>query len=71
MKTSERIVEAIIDLTNEYGYPPTIREISQRVGLSSSSTTKSHIDRLKRKGIVDYEPTKPRTIRVLKKEVIK
>lgn len=65
MSTHERIIVAINELTHEFGYPPTVREIGDRVGLKSSSTVKGHLDRLKRKGLVDFEYKKPRTVRIV------
>nr|WP_280157308.1 hypothetical protein [Bacillus licheniformis]MDH3166099.1 hypothetical protein [Bacillus licheniformis] len=50
MKKSEQILEAIDELTKEKGFPPSVREIGERVGLKSSSTTKGHLDRLRKKG---------------------
>ncbi|MDI3410012.1 hypothetical protein QKW52_04525 [Bacillus sonorensis] len=44
MKRTEQILEAIDELTKEKGFPPSVREIGERVGLKSSSTTKGHLD---------------------------
>ena len=68
MKRTEQILEAIDELTKEKGFPPSIREISERVGLKSSSTTKGHLDRLRKKGFVEWEEGKPRTLHLLYKE---
>ncbi|MEK5503261.1 MULTISPECIES: LexA family protein [Bacillus] len=68
MKRTEQILEAIDKLTKEKGFPPTVREIGDRVGLKSSSTTKGHLDRLRAKGLVDWEEGKPRTLHILRKE---
>lgn len=68
MKRTEQILGAIDELTNEKGFPPSVREISERVGLKSSSTTKGHLDRLRKKGLVDWEDGKPRTLHTLYKE---
>lgn len=45
-----QVLRAIYDLQTEKGYPPTVREIGERVGLSSSSTIHGHISRLIQKG---------------------
>lgn len=46
------------------GYPPSVREIGNAVGLSSSSTVHSHLSQLESKGYIKRDPTKPRTIEV-------
>ena len=46
------------------GYPPTVREIGQAIGLNSSSSVHSHLERLERKGYIRRDPTKPRTIEI-------
>src|SRR2546421_12727177 len=43
-------------------YPPTVREIGEAVGLSSSSTVQNHLNTLERKGYIRRDPTKTRTI---------
>lgn len=51
--------------TKERGYPPTVREIGDAVGLSSSSSVKFQLDNLYRAGNITWEPKSPRTIRVV------
>ncbi|MEC1259508.1 transcriptional regulator [Bacillus swezeyi] len=69
MKRTEQILEAIDELTKQKGFPPSVREIGERVGLKSSSTTKGPLDRLRKKGLVDWEEEdKPRTLHLLRKE---
>ncbi|HEY8312980.1 MAG TPA: transcriptional repressor LexA [Candidatus Baltobacteraceae bacterium] len=58
-----RILEVIREFTAEQGYPPSVREIGQRVGLSSSSTIHSHLKTLERHGLISRDPTKPRALR--------
>ena len=57
-----RILDVIRDFTEAYGYPPSVREIGERVGLSSSSTVQSHLKSLERRGLVRRDPTKPRAL---------
>jgi repressor LexA len=57
-----RILEVIRDFTEERGYPPSVREIGERVGLSSSSTVQSHLKTLEKRGLVHRDPTKPRAL---------
>ncbi len=47
------------------GYPPSVREICEAVGLSSPSTVHSHLTALERAGYIRRDPTKPRAIEVL------
>ena len=58
-----RILEVIREFTTEVGYPPSVREIGERVGLSSSSTIHSHLKTLERRGLISRDPTKPRALR--------
>src|SRR3977135_2947275 len=50
---------------NIRSYPPTVREIGEAVGLSSSSTVQNHLNTLERKGYIRRDPTKSRTIEVV------
>ncbi len=58
-----RILEVIRAFTAEQGYPPSVREIGERVGLSSSSTIHAHLKALERRGMISRDPTKPRALR--------
>ena len=49
----------------EKGYPPSVREIGEAVGLASSSTVHGHLARLEKKGYIRRDPTKPRAIELL------
>ena len=57
-----RILDVIREFTAEMGYPPSVREIGERVGLSSSSTVQSHLKTLERRGLIRRDPTKPRAL---------
>ena len=48
----------------ERGYPPSVREIGEAVGLTSSSTVHTHLQILQRHGFLRRDPTKPRAIEV-------
>lgn len=57
------------------GYPPSVREICNAVGLKSTSTVHGHLERLEKKGFIRRDPTKPRAIEILdeyhsKKEIV-
>ena len=58
----QRILEVIRAFTAERGYPPSVREIGERVGLSSSSTVQSHLKTLEKRGLLRRDPTKPRAL---------
>lgn len=47
------------------GYPPSVREICEAVGLKSTSTVHGHLERLEKKGFIRRNPTKPRAIEIL------
>jgi repressor LexA len=61
-----KIFDAIVTLTAERGFAPSIREIGAAVGLTSSSTIHYHLDALKRRGVIDNCKGSPRTLRVLR-----
>ena len=58
----QRILEVIREFTEERGFPPSVREIGELVGLSSSSTVQSHLKTLERRGLIQRDPTKPRAL---------
>ncbi|MCL4515175.1 MAG: transcriptional repressor LexA [Firmicutes bacterium] len=60
-----QIMEFIKQEIRKKGYPPSVREIGQAVGLRSSSTVHSHLNKLEEMGVIRRDPTKPRTIEVL------
>jgi repressor LexA len=59
--------QAVLDVlrshTAEHGYPPTVREIGEVLGMASSSTVHSHLAALERAGIIERDPTKPRALK--------
>jgi repressor LexA len=59
-----QILEFIGDCLRERGYPPSVREIGEAVGLTSSATVHSHLALLQREGYLQRDPTKPRAIQV-------
>ncbi|MGH2740790.1 MAG: transcriptional repressor LexA [Actinomycetota bacterium] len=60
----QRILEFIRRTVEERGYPPTVREIGEAVGLTSSSSVHAQLSNLERKGLLRRDPTKPRAIEV-------
>ena len=57
-----RILEFIAEQIRERGYPPSVREIGEAVGLTSPSTVHTHLQVLQREGYLQRDPTKPRAI---------
>lgn len=64
----QAILEFIRSEVRLKGYPPSVREIGEAVGLASSSTVHGHLDRLEKKGFIRRDPTKPRAIELLGQE---
>ncbi len=58
-------LQYVAEMVAERGYPPSVREIGEALGLASSSTVHSHLQALQRKGYLRIDPTKPRAIEVL------
>ena len=54
------ILEYMKKAVREKGYPPSVREICDAVGLKSTSTVHGHLERLERKGYIRRDPAKPR-----------
>ena len=59
-----QILEIIDKSMRERGYPPSVREIGEAVGLTSPSTVHSHLNTLSKMGFLRRDPTKPRAIEV-------
>src|ERR1051326_8943094 len=49
-------------------YPPSVREIGEAVGLSSSSTVHNHLNQLERRGLIRRDPSKSRTVQLVQDE---
>ncbi|WP_019413185.1 transcriptional repressor LexA [Paenisporosarcina sp. TG20] len=64
-KRQDDILTFIKDEVRKKGYPPSVREIGEAVGLASSSTVHGHLARLESKGLIRRDPTKPRAIEIL------
>lgn len=60
----QRILDVIRRTVRERGYPPTVREIGDSVGLTSSSSVHAQLENLRRKGLLRKDATKPRAIEV-------
>ena len=60
-----QVLEFIDAEVRERGYPPSVREIGEAVGLSSSSTVHAHLAALQDKGFLKRDPTKPRALELI------
>ena len=60
----KQILDCISESVRDRGYPPSVREIGEVVGLTSSSTVHAHLAVLQREGYLRRDPTKPRAIEV-------
>lgn len=61
----EQVLEFIRTTVATRGYPPSVREIGEAIGLSSPSTVHSHLSALVKAGAIRRDPSKPRAIEVL------
>jgi len=61
----EKILKFLKQELAEKGYPPSVREICNAVGLKSTSTVHGHLERLEKMGLIRRDPTKPRAIEIL------
>lgn len=61
----QQVLDFLTATVNDRGYPPSVREICDAVGLSSPSTVHSHLSSLVKAGYIRRDPTKPRAIEIL------
>ena len=61
----QEIWQFLADYVDDHGYPPTVREIGEAVGLASPSTVHAHLANLERAGLLRRDPTKPRAIELV------
>jgi repressor LexA len=64
-KRQQEILDYIRQEVHRRGFPPSVREIGEAVGLSSSSTVHSHLAAIEAKGFIKRDPSKPRALEVL------
>src|SRR5213592_2406806 len=58
----QEIWDFLVEYVDRHGYPPTVREIGEAVGLASPSTVHAHLANLERAGLLRRDPTKPRAL---------
>ena len=61
----QEVLDYVRDQINARGFPPSVREIGEALGLSSSSTVHSHLTALENKGLIRRDPSKPRALELL------
>lgn len=61
----QEILECIKSVTLSRGYPPTVREIGEAVGLKSSASVHAHLATLEKNGFIRRDPSKPRAIEIV------
>ena len=64
----QEIWNFLVEYVDRHGYPPTVREIGERVGLASPSTVHAHLANLERAGLLRRDPTKPRALELIGRE---
>jgi repressor LexA len=64
----QQIWDYLVEYVDARGYPPTVREIGERVGLASPSTVHAHLANLERAGLLRRDPTKPRALELIGRE---
>jgi repressor LexA len=64
----QEIWNYLVAYVDRHGYPPTVREIGEQVGLASPSTVHAHLANLERAGLLRRDPTKPRALELLGRE---
>jgi repressor LexA len=64
----QEIWDFLVDYVDNHGYPPTVREIGEAVGLASPSTVHAHLANLERAGLLKRDPTKPRALELVGRE---
>lgn len=63
-QTVNRIYEFIVEYIRDYGYPPAVRDICTGIGIKSTSTIHSHLQRLQQQGKIIYSAGKRRAISI-------
>ena len=64
----QQIWDYLVEYVDGHGYPPTVREIGEHVGLASPSTVHAHLANLERAGLLRRDPTKPRALELIGRE---
>ncbi|MEU6155494.1 transcriptional repressor LexA [Actinosynnema sp. NPDC047251] len=65
-----KVLDVIRDWLDRFGYPPSVREIGEAVGLTSTSSVAHQLRALERKGFLRRDPNRPRAVGVLPTEIV-
>ncbi len=65
-----QILDFLTSYLDAHGYPPTVREIGEAVGLASPSTVHAHLANLERAGLIKRDPTKPRALELTDRDQV-
>jgi len=61
----KQILDFVTKQVQEKGYPPSVREICKEVGFKSTSTVHSYLEKLRKDGLIQKDPSKPRALKVV------
>jgi repressor LexA len=64
----QEIWNYLVEYVDGHGYPPTVREIGEQVGLASPSTVHAHLANLERAGLLKRDPPQPRALELIGRE---
>ncbi len=65
IENQQKILDFINKQIEKKGYPPSVREICSAVGFKSTSTVHGYLEKLKKEGLIQKDPTKPRALKVV------
>jgi SOS-response transcriptional repressor LexA len=66
----DKVFRAVEKFFKKFGHSPSVKEVAKLAGIPSTSTTIEYLRRLKNKGLIDWEPQKPRTIVITQKSSV-
>ncbi len=67
-KKRDEVLQFVNQFQSAKGYPPTVREIGEGVGLASPSSVQAHLKSLERDGMIERDPSKPRALKIQSSE---
>ncbi len=69
-KRQKQVLDCIAQYGQKHGYSPSLEEVGDKLGLSSLSTVRYHLEKLKKAGYLEKETSKPRSINIAKQEMV-
>ena len=64
-ENQQKILNFIREYIQQKGFPPSVRDIGDAVGLKSTSTVHGHLQRLEKRGLIRRNPMKPRALEIV------